>query len=201
MATNPCFRDYPNTFFRGICELTPYVTPFEGNMQCADGARLRNRVGTFQASITSEGCSGLERQTKCTQIRWDNSQLSPCCKGEIDTSNACAPDWCPGSAICSNELEEFCTENNGENITTSGCQAICVNPPTNQARIWCNSVQPTGPNNPNQPVPPGDPSNGVSILGIEFSTVSIIIIILVVFFIIIIIIFAVSSNSGTEITS
>lgn len=139
MTTNPCSRNYPNNFLRGICVLFD-ADQVTANRQCAEGARLRNRLGTFRGFTTFEGCRGLESQTKCEQVGWDNSQLIPCCQGEINTSNACAPDWCPGTAACSNALEQFCTENNGENITTSGCQAICSNPPTDRARTWCDDA-------------------------------------------------------------
>ncbi len=150
---NPCSRDYPVTFVNRECTVVGDRTQI-----CNILAQSRGLTGTWTGSILDNGACplGIGRHTLCTKTRWPEENLLPCCLGELDSETACASEWCPGSSICANALQTFCTENNGENILSSRCQTICLNPPddSGRTRTWCDIAssefcqQPENRNNP-----------------------------------------------------
>ncbi len=165
---NPCSRDYPvQRIFGGCTE----VGAIDNGPQCTE---LINDGGIWETSRRNLNRPGfppcfslfpLFQYRICTKERWPNKNLIPCCTEELDSANACASDWCPGSATCAKALQPFCTENNGENILSNQCKTLCQNPPDGRTKTWCDIAssefcqQPENRNDPycgciNSPNPP-----------------------------------------------
>jgi len=134
-----CGRDYSSTsFYNGDCAFLGIGLP-SCNDSLLSQIDINNGVSYLTQCDDADGaCFRVGVcHNHCTQNGWNRNNIVSCCDGTQNDPTQCSPDWCPGSLTCSATLQQFCTQNNGENITTPQCEAICSNPLNDQIKTWC----------------------------------------------------------------
>lgn len=160
--TNPCGRKYgtrtylnstitgsgcwvipPFTnkdYYNSICE-TRLTTPVER----ATGLKFEGFGDTIN-HITNDACI-LTADPYCVQTGWDSVNKFNCCIGNRMSAKDCSSKWCPGSSECGQDEDviNFCTSDNGQNIKNPVCQNICNQNSDNKNTVpsiqtWCDSA-------------------------------------------------------------
>lgn len=82
-------------------------------------------------------CPVGQYSTGCIKTGWDDRNIIDCCNNRKSGINDCNPAWVPGSQVCANSIQSFCSANNGANITTNDCRLTCSTSPSASTKAWC----------------------------------------------------------------